>query len=168
MSIAVVKDRAEARESAEAEAERTRRCAPTFGCSGVCSATPCASRRRRVSPSSSGFARLDPLPPRQRDRRAARAGGDARQPRRRPDAEHRARLQLFLASFQHREDQHHIRRNRAHVQMKSEPRPGALDYAFKRAADAGVDARALRAFFDHALVSPVLTAHRPRSGARAR
>jgi phosphoenolpyruvate carboxylase len=43
--------------------------------------------------------------------------------------------------------------------MKSEPRPGALDYAFKRAADAGVDARALRAFFDHALVSPVLTAH---------
>ncbi len=24
------------------------------------------------------------------------------------------------------EDQHHIRRNRAHVRMKSEPRPGAL------------------------------------------
>ena len=57
------------------------------------------------------------------------------------------------------EDQHHIRRNRAHVRMKSEPRPGALAYAFRRAADAGVDATALRAFFDHALVSPVLTAH---------
>ena len=57
------------------------------------------------------------------------------------------------------EDQHHIRRNRAHVRMKSEPRPGALAYAFRRAADAGVDAAALRAFFDHALVSPVLTAH---------
>ena len=57
------------------------------------------------------------------------------------------------------EDQHHIRRNRAHVRMKSEPRPGALAYAFRRAADAGIDAAALRAFFDHALVSPVLTAH---------
>jgi phosphoenolpyruvate carboxylase len=57
------------------------------------------------------------------------------------------------------EDQHHIRRNRAHVRMKSEPRPGALAHAFKRAADAGLDAHALRAFFDHALVSPVLTAH---------
>src|SRR5208337_4039726 len=57
------------------------------------------------------------------------------------------------------EDQHHIRRNRAHVRMKSEPRPGALAYAFKRAAEAGIDASTLRAFFDHALVSPVLTAH---------
>jgi phosphoenolpyruvate carboxylase len=57
------------------------------------------------------------------------------------------------------EDQHHIRRNRAHVRMKSEPRPGALAHAFKRAAEAGIDAAALRAFFDGALVSPVLTAH---------
>ncbi|HEY1942220.1 MAG TPA: phosphoenolpyruvate carboxylase [Roseiarcus sp.] len=57
------------------------------------------------------------------------------------------------------EDQHHIRRNRAHVRMKSEPRPGALAYAFRRAAEAGIDAKALRAFFDAALVSPVLTAH---------
>ena len=38
------------------------------------------------------------------------------------------------------EDQHHIRRNRAHVRMKSEPRPGALAHAFKRAAEAGIDA----------------------------
>ena len=57
------------------------------------------------------------------------------------------------------EDQHHIRRNRAHVRMKSEPRPGGLIYAFRRAAEAGVDAAQLRAFFDHALISPVLTAH---------
>jgi phosphoenolpyruvate carboxylase len=57
------------------------------------------------------------------------------------------------------EDQHHIRRNRAHVRMKSEPRPGALPHAFKRAAKAGIDAAELRAFFDHALISPVLTAH---------
>ncbi|MBV8473796.1 MAG: phosphoenolpyruvate carboxylase, partial [Hyphomicrobiales bacterium] len=54
------------------------------------------------------------------------------------------------------EDQHHIRRNRAHVRMKSEPRPGAMAYALKRAAEAGIDAKALRAFFDAALVSPVL------------
>ena len=57
------------------------------------------------------------------------------------------------------EDQHHIRRNRAHVRMKSEPRPGALPHAFKRAAEAGIDAGELRAFFDQALISPVLTAH---------
>ena len=57
------------------------------------------------------------------------------------------------------EDQHHIRRNRAHVRMKSAPRPGALAHAFRRAAEAGIDAAALRAFFDSALVSPVLTAH---------
>ncbi|THD47268.1 MAG: phosphoenolpyruvate carboxylase [Bradyrhizobium sp.] len=57
------------------------------------------------------------------------------------------------------EDQHHIRRNRAHLKMKSEPRPGALAYAFRRAAEAGVKPAALRAFFDGALVSPVLTAH---------
>jgi len=57
------------------------------------------------------------------------------------------------------EDQHHIRRNRAHVRMKSEPRPGALPHAFKRAAEAGIDAAQLRAFFDQALISPVLTAH---------
>jgi phosphoenolpyruvate carboxylase len=57
------------------------------------------------------------------------------------------------------EDQHHIRRNRAHVRMKSEPRPGALPHAFRRAAEAGIDAGELRTFFDQALISPVLTAH---------
>ena len=57
------------------------------------------------------------------------------------------------------EDQHHIRRNRAHVRAGSAPRAGTLAYAFKRAKEAGVDAKALRNFFDHALASPVLTAH---------
>src|SRR5271156_4532690 len=57
------------------------------------------------------------------------------------------------------EDQHHIRRNRAHVLERSPPRPGSLAYAFNRAHEAGLDAKALRDFFDQALVSPVLTAH---------
>src|SRR6202042_240618 len=48
------------------------------------------------------------------------------------------------------EDQHHIRRNRAHVIRRSAPRPGSLGYAFQRAADSGIDAKALREFFDRA------------------
>ena len=54
-------------------------------------------RARRADPPG-----LDPLPSPQRGRRAARARGDPRQPQRRPDARDRARLQLFLASRQHR------------------------------------------------------------------
>jgi phosphoenolpyruvate carboxylase len=57
------------------------------------------------------------------------------------------------------EDQHHSRRNRAHVLERSPARPGSLAYAFNRAHEAGIDAKTLRDFFDHALVSPVLTAH---------
>jgi phosphoenolpyruvate carboxylase len=57
------------------------------------------------------------------------------------------------------EDQHHIRRNRAHVVAGSAPRAGTMAHALKRAREAGIDAKALRAFFDSALVSPVLTAH---------
>ncbi len=57
------------------------------------------------------------------------------------------------------EDQHHIRRNRAHVRAGTAPRAGTLSYALKRAREAGIDAEALRDFFDHALCSPVLTAH---------
>jgi len=57
------------------------------------------------------------------------------------------------------EDQHHIRRNRAHVIQRSAPRPGSLASAFARAAEAGIDAHGLASFFDGALVSPVLTAH---------
>ena len=57
------------------------------------------------------------------------------------------------------EDQHHIRRNRAHVIAGSAPRPGSLAYAFQRTREMGVDPDTLSAFFEHALVSPVLTAH---------
>ena len=45
------------------------------------------------------------------------------------------------------EDQHHIRRNRAHVRAGSAPRPGSLGYAFNRAREAGLDAKTLREFF---------------------
>ena len=57
------------------------------------------------------------------------------------------------------EDQHHIRRNRAHVIAGSDPRPGSLGFAFQRTRETGVEPAALSAFFDSALVSPVLTAH---------
>jgi phosphoenolpyruvate carboxylase len=57
------------------------------------------------------------------------------------------------------EDQHHIRRNRAHAIAGSAPRPGSLAYAFQRTGEMGVEPKALGDFFDRALVSPVLTAH---------
>ena len=57
------------------------------------------------------------------------------------------------------EDQHHIRRNRAHAIAGSPPRPGSLACAFQRTLEMGVEPKALEKFFDHALVSPVLTAH---------
>jgi phosphoenolpyruvate carboxylase len=57
------------------------------------------------------------------------------------------------------EDQHHIRRNRAHAIAGSAPRPGSLAYAFQRTREMGVEPKALEDFFDRALVSPVLTAH---------
>ena len=57
------------------------------------------------------------------------------------------------------EDQHHIRRNRAHAIAGSGPRPGSLAYAFQRTQEMGVEPKALGDFFDRALVSPVLTAH---------
>ena len=61
-----------------------------------------AGGRRRLRLRRAHPAGLDPLPPRQRDRRAARTRRDARQPRQRPDARDRARVQLFLASGQYR------------------------------------------------------------------
>jgi phosphoenolpyruvate carboxylase len=57
------------------------------------------------------------------------------------------------------EDQHHIRRNRAHAIAGSAPRPGSLAYAFQRTREMGVEPKTLGDFFDRALVSPVLTAH---------
>jgi phosphoenolpyruvate carboxylase len=57
------------------------------------------------------------------------------------------------------EDEHHIRRTRAHTLAGSAPRSGTLAHALIRAREAGIGTAALRAFFDSAFVSPVLTAH---------
>jgi phosphoenolpyruvate carboxylase len=57
------------------------------------------------------------------------------------------------------EDQHHIRRTRAHQRAGSAPRPGTIQYAMRRAGAAGIGPAEIRQFFDTALVSPVLTAH---------
>ncbi|NTW86264.1 MAG: phosphoenolpyruvate carboxylase [Holophagaceae bacterium] len=57
------------------------------------------------------------------------------------------------------EDQHHIRRSRAHRSEDTTPRPSSLDHALAQGAGAGLDAAGLKAFFDGAQVRPVLTAH---------
>ncbi len=57
------------------------------------------------------------------------------------------------------EDQHHIRRSRAHRMGSAPPRPSSLGHALTRAAALGMDHQALAAFFEQALVQPVLTAH---------
>ena len=57
------------------------------------------------------------------------------------------------------EDQHHIRRSRAHLIAGSAPREGSLALAMQRVFDAGLDATALADFFASARIMPVLTAH---------
>ncbi len=57
------------------------------------------------------------------------------------------------------EDQHHIRRTRAHALAGSAPREGTMAHALEEATRAGVTTQQLKEFFDGALVSPVLTAH---------
>jgi len=57
------------------------------------------------------------------------------------------------------EDQHHIRRTRAHALAGSAARDGTMAHALDEAAKAGVTTQQLKEFFDGALVSPVLTAH---------
>ncbi|MFT4173741.1 MAG: phosphoenolpyruvate carboxylase [Rhodocyclaceae bacterium] len=57
------------------------------------------------------------------------------------------------------EDQHHIRRSRAHLRAGSAAREGTIDHALQLADEAGVPAGKIRQFFDDALISPVLTAH---------
>jgi phosphoenolpyruvate carboxylase len=64
---------------------------------------------------------------------------------------------LHLANIA--EDQHHIRRRRAHDLMGSVPRDGSLIHAFDRIREAGIPVGKVRDFFEAALVSPVLTAH---------
>jgi phosphoenolpyruvate carboxylase len=57
------------------------------------------------------------------------------------------------------EDQHHIRRIRAHALAASTPREGTMAHALARARDAGIPRPKLESFFVNALVCPVLTAH---------
>ena len=57
------------------------------------------------------------------------------------------------------EDQHHIRRTRAHTFGGSAPREGTLACTLARAADAQVGFPQLQEFFRSARVVPVLTAH---------
>lgn len=64
---------------------------------------------------------------------------------------------LHLANIA--EDQHHIRRRRFHARAGSAPRDGTLQKALDRIQEAELPAAKLHDFFDHALVSPVLTAH---------
>ncbi len=57
------------------------------------------------------------------------------------------------------EDQHHIRRTRAHALTASAPRDGTMAQALARARENGIPAARLRSFFTAARVVPVLTAH---------
>ena len=57
------------------------------------------------------------------------------------------------------EDQHHIRRTRAHARAGAAPREGSLALSVQRALASGIDAGKLRDFFAGAQVRPVLTAH---------
>jgi phosphoenolpyruvate carboxylase len=57
------------------------------------------------------------------------------------------------------EDQHHIRRRRAHLLAGSKPQQGSVSYALCKLAGAGVAQETVTGFFQQALISPVLTAH---------
>jgi phosphoenolpyruvate carboxylase len=57
------------------------------------------------------------------------------------------------------EDQHHIRRRRAHFLAGSDPQRGSVPYALDKLKAAGVDKSTVDGFFADALIAPVLTAH---------
>ncbi len=57
------------------------------------------------------------------------------------------------------EDQHHIRRRRAHLLAGSTPQQGSVSFALTKLKQAGVDGDTVRTFFADALIAPVLTAH---------
>ena len=57
------------------------------------------------------------------------------------------------------EDEHHLRRTRAHQIAGSPPRPGSISRALARMLEAGWTADDIAKFLDDALISPVLTAH---------
>ena len=57
------------------------------------------------------------------------------------------------------EDQHHVRRARAHALAGSQPRPGSVAHAVTRAGELGIGKERLAGFFAMADIAPVLTAH---------
>jgi phosphoenolpyruvate carboxylase len=57
------------------------------------------------------------------------------------------------------EDQHHIRRRRAHLLAGSTSQPGSVSFALRKLQQAGVDKATVETFFQDALIAPVLTAH---------
>jgi len=57
------------------------------------------------------------------------------------------------------EDQHHIRRRRAHLLAGSKPQQGSVGFALDKLKNAGVAKDTVQAFFRNALIAPVLTAH---------
>lgn len=65
----------------------------------------------------------------------------------------------FLQLANIAEDEHHIRRRRAHDLAGSPPREGSLVHALDALAGADVSPETIADFFAHALVAPVLTAH---------
>ncbi len=65
----------------------------------------------------------------------------------------------FLQLTNIAEDEHHIRRRRAHDLAGSPPREGSLIFALDSLSTATVSPEAVADFFAHALVAPVLTAH---------
>ena len=65
----------------------------------------------------------------------------------------------FLQLANIAEDEHHIRRRRAHDLAGSPPREGSLVHALDALAGANVSPETIADFFAHALVAPVLTAH---------
>ncbi|QRM19646.1 phosphoenolpyruvate carboxylase [Dechloromonas sp. TW-R-39-2] len=65
----------------------------------------------------------------------------------------------FLQLANIAEDEHHIRRRRAHDLAGSPPREGSLIFALDALSTAKISPEAIADFFAHALVAPVLTAH---------
>jgi len=57
------------------------------------------------------------------------------------------------------EDQHHIRRRRAHLLRGARPHASTVAFALERIKEAGVDKDTVETFMRDALISPVLTAH---------
>ncbi|USX25147.1 phosphoenolpyruvate carboxylase [Oxalobacteraceae bacterium OTU3CINTB1] len=57
------------------------------------------------------------------------------------------------------EDQHHIRRRRAHLLAGSNAQKGSINFALCKLKEAGVSEQTVGEFFDQALIAPVLTAH---------